>query len=352
MVKKDRRMRASYNGASYTTDPTCFFKLIASPDLLNKLRLPEAFANQFRDDLSEICSLRVPTGETHRVALVEENGHLWFRDGWERFVDRYSIGYGYFITFTYGGESKFRVSVFNLSACEISYQCHGPTASSRLGDVGSSFPEELDGRYNVGPGNSRPSLARRRNAGVEIVESRSEDDEKESEESSETDTDIGEGSKDGSQMDIDCDDEEMDSREGIETSSDTMVEGVGGSRFGRNIPVWLKPFKASLNDMIAAGISIPANPFFVAVVKKYNLNVPRAFALAYMNCRDRDSITIETCDGGRWVVRCLKSRLHCTFGKGWVQLCQNAHLELGDVCLLELTDAENLMLKLHVVNSS
>ncbi|KAK9747631.1 hypothetical protein RND81_02G004300 [Saponaria officinalis] len=314
--------------SSNSTNPCSFYKLMISPTIQFKmLRLPDTFAMTFGDDLSEVCSLTVPTGETHQVALVEENDHLWFQDGWKQFVDRFSIGYGYFMTFTYLGNSKFEVCLFDLSACEISYGDR-PTTSvvpniPFSGDQSPTFSDEFedgaesaDCNNNVGPENLPSMSASRKNGGLEVVELDSEDDETESDELSEV------------------------------------------SRKTTKYPIWVQPFRSEMKQVIAAGIPVPTNPFFVAVMRQYNinsggfLNVPRAFARAYMKHKVRELALVEMGDGSQWPVRCCRNSTYCSLGKGWVQVTRRACLKVEDVCLFELIDAKNCVLKVQVVKSS
>ena len=65
--------------------------------------------------------LTVPTQESWKVALVQEGDALWFHDGWQEFVEYYSIGFAYFLIFEYEGNSEFEVHIFDTTACEISY---------------------------------------------------------------------------------------------------------------------------------------------------------------------------------------------------------------------------------------
>ncbi|XP_074267996.1 B3 domain-containing transcription factor VRN1-like isoform X2 [Silene latifolia] len=290
------------------------------------MRLPETFASTFRDEMREACHLTVPTGETHKVALIEEDCKLWFDDGWEQFMDRFSIGYGYFLVFTYVENSNFKVNVFDLTACEIPYQCDNHTNSpatsepNNLGNRSPEFSEQLNSVDNL---HSSPA-SEQQPAVVDVLELESEDDEMNSEELSETTADSGDGSD--------------------------------ASQFGSRLPKWLRNYKEEIKGATAAGILVPSNPFFVDRIKPYALhrgrflNIPRAFAQRYMKCKAGDSIRIGLGDGKQWLVRCCRSStlLNCSFGKGWLQFAQDVGLEVGDVCFFELTDVKNTVFKVHI----
>ncbi|KAH9626879.1 hypothetical protein KSS87_002279, partial [Heliosperma pusillum] len=193
--------------------------------------------------MPEVCHLTVPTGKTHQVALVEEDSKLWFQDGWEQFMDCFSIGYGYFMVFTYNGNSNFKVNVFDLTACEISYQCDEHTNSHSPVQNGPNNSEELcsgNDDENIVVENLHSPPACPRESAVEVLELNSEDDVVESKELSETSADTG---------------DESDS-----------------SQFGSKFPIWLTNYKEEIKGLAAAGISIPSNPFFVARIKAYALH--------------------------------------------------------------------------------
>jgi len=79
------------------------------------------FAKAYGYELSTAVVLTVPTQESWKVSLVKEGYKLWFRDGWQEFMEYYSIGFAYFLLFEYEGNSKFEVHIFDTTACEISY---------------------------------------------------------------------------------------------------------------------------------------------------------------------------------------------------------------------------------------
>uniref|UniRef100_A0A2N9EP45 TF-B3 domain-containing protein n=1 Tax=Fagus sylvatica TaxID=28930 RepID=A0A2N9EP45_FAGSY len=85
-------------------------------------RIPENFVKKFRDDLSAVATLSVPDGHVWQVGLKKVNNGAWFHNGWQDFVEHYSIDVGYFLVFRYEGNSGFFVHIFNLATSEINYQ--------------------------------------------------------------------------------------------------------------------------------------------------------------------------------------------------------------------------------------
>ena len=85
-------------------------------------RVPDKFVSKFKDELSVAVALTVPDGHVWRVGLRKaDSNKIWFQDGWQEFVDRYSIRIGYLLIFRYEGNSAFSVYIYNLSHSEINY---------------------------------------------------------------------------------------------------------------------------------------------------------------------------------------------------------------------------------------
>ncbi|XP_074318165.1 B3 domain-containing protein At3g18960-like [Silene latifolia] len=104
-----------------------FFRIILEPrGDLHELGIPKTFMAEYGSSLSDVVSLKIPTGKTWKVELLKENGRAWFRDGWHKFVTYYSICHGHFLVFTYGGMSLFSVYIFDKTACEIEYPLDDP----------------------------------------------------------------------------------------------------------------------------------------------------------------------------------------------------------------------------------
>ncbi|RDX98961.1 B3 domain-containing transcription factor VRN1, partial [Mucuna pruriens] len=108
---------------SHTMPRPCFHKLVLPTTLQSRqLRIPDNFLRKYGTQLSTIATLNVPDGSVWRIGLKKADNRICFVDGWQDFVQRYSIGVGYFLVFTYEGNSSFIVHIFNLSTSEVNYQ--------------------------------------------------------------------------------------------------------------------------------------------------------------------------------------------------------------------------------------
>ena len=55
------------------------------------------------------------------MKLKEYDGKVWLDNGWQEFVEHYSIGRGNLLTFRYEGNSELHVVVFGITTVEIDY---------------------------------------------------------------------------------------------------------------------------------------------------------------------------------------------------------------------------------------
>lgn len=77
--------------------------------------------SKFGDELSDFANIIVPNGCAWKVRLTKDQKGIWFDDGWQNFVDHYSINSGYFLVFGYRGFSNFSIVILDVSASEIEY---------------------------------------------------------------------------------------------------------------------------------------------------------------------------------------------------------------------------------------
>ena len=84
--------------------------------------MPEIFVQKFGNQLSPIATVNGPNGQDWKLGLEKENDNIFFSDGWEKFLDHYSISLGHILIFKYEGNSAFNVlEIFDTTACKIGY---------------------------------------------------------------------------------------------------------------------------------------------------------------------------------------------------------------------------------------
>ncbi|KAF7810930.1 transmembrane protein 45B [Senna tora] len=109
--------------------PAHFFKIILPTTILDKkLRIPMTFIKDQGDGFSSssIVTLSDPNLREWKIGLEksEEEEDVWLSEGWEKFMEYYSITKQNILVFRYEGGSKFHVLIFDMSGSEIQYPHH------------------------------------------------------------------------------------------------------------------------------------------------------------------------------------------------------------------------------------
>ncbi|XP_020266865.1 B3 domain-containing protein Os11g0197600-like isoform X2 [Asparagus officinalis] len=98
--------------------PRYFFKVFFPDQSSNYLRIPSAFRERIEVESSKIVYLKGQSGGIWKVGLVKDCDGFVFEDGWKEFVADQSLAVGDFLVFRYNGNSRFKVLVFDSTACE------------------------------------------------------------------------------------------------------------------------------------------------------------------------------------------------------------------------------------------
>ncbi|KAD7479419.1 hypothetical protein E3N88_02555 [Mikania micrantha] len=126
-----------------TENPVNFLKIIFSDDTPSTgIRLPEKFTEEYGKDLSQRVTLKVPNGDVWQVDLQKSKDEFWLKNGWEKFADRYNLGFADLLMFKYEGFSTFGVIIFNASASEIQYPKNIDRATAANSVKQSSWSED------------------------------------------------------------------------------------------------------------------------------------------------------------------------------------------------------------------
>ncbi|KAF7114379.1 hypothetical protein RHSIM_RhsimUnG0089900 [Rhododendron simsii] len=96
----------------------------------------------------------------------------------------------------------------------------------------------------------------------------------------------------------------------------------------------------------------PNNPFFRKILQPYNvyrsffLNLPARFAKKYLHGVS-ESVQLEVSGGKQWAVRCVRIEglVQC-LNSGWGQFAKDNNLGEGDVCVFELIQVEDVVLRI------
>ncbi|KAK1373360.1 hypothetical protein POM88_029553 [Heracleum sosnowskyi] len=112
------------------------FMQILLKDFSNKLLIPPKFVRLHRTTLARNCILR-PTGtqDSWRVRTKQINNLLYFNEGWEKFAQHHTLGFGDFLVFRYAQDCEFYVDMFDKSCCNKE-----PLTSHNVGSLKDTTP--------------------------------------------------------------------------------------------------------------------------------------------------------------------------------------------------------------------
>ncbi|RDX67223.1 B3 domain-containing transcription factor VRN1 [Mucuna pruriens] len=349
-----------------------FYKLLLSSTVqANQLTLPDNFTKKYGGELSPIVTLSVPDGSAWRVALKKADNKYWFFDGWQEFVQRYSVGVGYLLVFRYEGKSSFNVHIFNLASSEINYQSAMQSSNERpyfanrlkcfeeMEDEDST--EILDSSpSHLAPGKSYtpPALQNLFNGsklnsinwgeGGNAHSSRSANDNR-------LTRDVGvqfnavEFKRSTEELKLRASIEERIKKtarkkrksDGQEPSAEHEEEVEMRFRFYESASARKRTITAEERERAinAAKAFEPPNPFC-----RY---LPSCFAEKHLNGVS-GFIKLQISDGRQWPVRCLYRGGRAKLSQGWFEFSLENNLGEGDVCVFELLRMKEVVLQVTV----
>ncbi|KAJ9704913.1 hypothetical protein PVL29_003121 [Vitis rotundifolia] len=367
--------------------PYHFFKIVLPSNASDtKLKIPPKFVNIFRDELTASATLTTPMGQVWPVRLEKASDNsCWICDGWKEFAEHHSIGCGYFLVFGYEGVSNFRVSVFDLTACEIRYPCNPSNGSQNPyhGKRSSVHPEEEmqdDGSVEI-LGSSPPwqPLTSLREGIFDVCVGQQIHRRGSKPLGSKKHKKSKHGCFRGSKKYKIEDHVESTRVDHLNPSSSRIFNSHGSSSLGKAKAKYrnhnqtdredslikdrkgaktnartLSPKRCGRTEIMeriihAARMFKPANPSFTIIMKPYKnrlLYVPTEFGRKHLK---RKSIKLEDSTGRQWPLSCLLNRGgNIRLSKGWNEFVEEKNLKEGDVCVFELVQREDVVLKVSI----
>ncbi|XP_010245898.1 PREDICTED: putative B3 domain-containing protein Os03g0621600 isoform X2 [Nelumbo nucifera] len=94
-----------------------FFKVLL-PSHYSKLLIPPPFIKHFNRSVPRRSIIRSPTGKCWPVTVKKIEKRFYFQKGWQSFVKHHDLVVGDLLVFSYHGNSKFSVKIYDRSACE------------------------------------------------------------------------------------------------------------------------------------------------------------------------------------------------------------------------------------------
>ncbi|XP_015381359.2 B3 domain-containing transcription factor VRN1-like [Citrus sinensis] len=84
-------------------------------------RILNKIVRKISHELSDMVHIIVPNGYVWQVKLNKEGRNVRFDDGWQDFVEAYSISVGSLVLFEYESNSTFQAHIYDETAWEINY---------------------------------------------------------------------------------------------------------------------------------------------------------------------------------------------------------------------------------------
>ncbi|XP_039173745.1 B3 domain-containing protein Os11g0197600-like [Eucalyptus grandis] len=379
----------------------CIFYRLMVDSLIHEkqLGIPKKFARKYGDELSDVVRLVASDSSIWLVELRKHGSRLWFHDGWQRFLEHHSIHSGHFLIFKYEGDSTFHVYVYNLTA-SWETNSHNPLGSKEfissrqfpmhtkknqdtdsvveIRDLCCACPicsclkdkcfQECRGwrttnRIHDGVNIIRPEPVAdwevfHQDKGVQVdeVELQSTFDgvgidrlfqknryrkrRKQINESSKHHNLDNYVNALSYLLSLYTYDEVADESEPSVMRKDggelpTVEASYGKSSRECNAAI----IEARGMAIRAAHMYEPNNPFFQ--------NLPASFIGMHLKGDSRD-ITLQVSDGQKWRVRCLLFNGKGKISRGWREFVADNKLEIGDVCIFELLQREDIVLKVTI----
>ncbi|PON92223.1 B3 DNA binding domain containing protein [Trema orientale] len=276
------------------------------------LELPKKFVWLHGEALSSTVFLKLPCGQQWEIGLLKSDGKVYLQQGWPKFTEHYQLDNGYLLYFRYEGNSHFGVSICGLSTCQIEYP---------------SIPTQSDGKLKV------PSRKEKTEEANSVTPPTSQA-QKRMRTSATGMCPLGHVA-------------------GMKSQVSQKKTESGGSKFkisktgsGRTY----KSYKDSRALEAASSFSSP-KPFFKKVVRDhpsacYNLRLPKNFVDGHLERKDQ--IVILQAGAKNWHVNLLKCQSGYFFAKGWNKFLTGNSLHPGDVCIYELIEKNQALLKVSI----
>ncbi|KAF5727232.1 B3 domain-containing transcription factor VRN1-like [Tripterygium wilfordii] len=374
------------DGSSSPETQSCiFYKLMVGSILHDsKLRIPEKFVKRYRDELSSTAKLTASDGRVWPVELLKADNKLWFDNGWQEFVEHYSIRVGYFLIFRYERSSDFKVYVFDLENSEIKYPCNSISSSQELGDDKQSpAPHQKGCDLNKISGSFPPC------PNPIPSENKSLDDSRNSTYTADVDClnvrrkalDFQGTFQSTRDVGIQCNWNELlctidafrtrlpdsaEQRTKKQKQTNELCKNYEPVSLGIDKVARVKSTRVSVarrwiavteeekaRAVHAAELFNSDNPFCRIVLrpsyltKRSVLHMPSSFANKYLT-RDTEFLTLEVSGGKQWRVGCLYEVGKTKLSRGWAEFAWANNLEEGDVCIFELMNLEKMILKVTI----
>lgn len=329
-----------------------FLKRMTELTLSSSLQMPASFVKNSIANIGSAVTLEGPGKGKWRVEIGQdkENHSLEFREGWQKFVADHILQIGDQLSFTLIAGSFFQVVVYDGSGSQkvsASDATNSPLTHQliangvQVGDVVQARPKPV----------SRPKQKVRRKlrtegatqSEVKVVPPVVHSSESELRNCITPET----KSKETASVEKSEDEPDTDENHLLLLPPHVILDG---HVISERRAVTAEEKERALNAAKSYPIS---NPKLVVVMSKgfvyrgFWMALSRPFAKAYMPQETRD-VTLLNMAGNQWTVKWLFKESGSGFSGGWRGFSLDHRLEESDVCVLELVDAKNFVILVHI----
>ncbi|RYR32298.1 hypothetical protein Ahy_A10g046890 [Arachis hypogaea] len=309
-----------------------FFKIILSTTLEDgKLKIPTSFTRKYGDGLSNPVFLKPPDGTEWKVEWTKHDDGIFLEHGWNEFAMYYSLDHGHLLFFEYKNTSQFEVQICEVSGLEIDYPFHViqqeneniEQISHEADQVFDDMPQSQNNRMKSPMFYPQPSNTTREVRtscslqNLPLIHQ------------------INGNECQGTSFD----------KSTFASIKKELDEDIGGSTPCPRV----ERLKQTLNK--ATTSKSKQNPSFMVIMKpsyanSYSMNhqnIPSKFTAKYL--KKHATAILEVHDGGRtWAVTYSFGK----FSSGWKRFAKDNSLNVGDICVFELTNPKDLYFKVSI----
>ncbi|KAG8651327.1 B3 domain-containing transcription factor VRN1 isoform X1 [Manihot esculenta] len=308
-----------------------FFKIILEETIRDKkLGVPKRFARKYGGFLSNPVVLKVPGGRIWQVEVTKFDGEVWFQNGWQGFLEYYSLVHGSFLVFEYDKSScHFNVTIFDKSASEIEYPVSVTNGDDKeINDLQEEIQEP------------------------KIIEETENDSYVETLD----DSVLGRKRKEKALLSSLQPQKMMKVENPTGNTSlhfpgkQVEVDFVGKKQTSDCIAVRKKPLTTQEKTKAVHRASVnfkSDNPFFLIVMQPSyvhpgeKMSIPASFAMKYFPLKHTSDVNLNGLDGRTWSVKFYFNKASngqpmAKITRGWRVFAEDNCLEVGDVCAFEL----------------
>ncbi|KAK7348996.1 hypothetical protein VNO80_23812 [Phaseolus coccineus] len=111
----------------------------------NDLKVPTSFVSRHWQGMSNPVILSLPNGTESKVFWLNQDGGVWFCNGWKEFAKYSNMDVSHSIVFRYEGNSCFNVIIFGNSGLEIEYPLSRDATNEEVKEIDedSYFPAKF-----------------------------------------------------------------------------------------------------------------------------------------------------------------------------------------------------------------